>query len=897
MSDVASPKNFNRKWLWGGIIFVVIVGIGIGVYFYMKNKKKPSPQPVPPPKDNQIQVSINLTGNRENISTSPVTEYISVIQEEVMPDFVEKTLSGYLPTNQFITISWNTVTLDGNPITVSQGSINDSRTVSQFYNGIIPNTASLVADITYTCDENAMNKIDATCNRCNGEQAMCTLKGPICVPNMMCPEGDILKKCCVNSKDGPVPTCIVGSPVKCSGCANSKDCGDPGCTGIGPLCTSDGWQCVPGMKCPTGTSLEKCCSDSTLFPTCSDSLPLGQRNVICSKCKNSYTGKACGPDCKLSGLICDDSTDTMLCQVGAGTCPSPSILSALNCCTDPNKPFAVCTSKGITCTACEGLPQTGNCSPSCLGHGWKCTNQGWECLPGVECPTADELKELGCCSSYPGTNSVCVTDPNKNVCVQCRCASGLSACASIAQNCPVNGASPGNKCCPAGTVCKNNTCVPICGKDSSGNPVACGENQECVVLSGLSTAEQDAVEKQGANINFGIAYLCQDVNNGCNLGNELASPSAIDNYYPCWPFPQNSDNAGLGYCSYKNNVSDLRACMTKTKVADCTRENACQWLDVLTYTAENGEAGINRINSDMVETTNNSHGYYCAGNSSTPFQRLVGFSTNKCSWQDCYSRLSQPGISDVYFDEKTGNCMALQECQVEQNSGSVKNQIIDGSGKLVNNPNVNTSVSSNSIFSNSCSGASCPISDQSSYVCDSKGGLFSPTWSCVTKGAPIGGEGQVCTLITDGTGRYLPPNSNCLAQCVGQRDRFHATDYVNYIAAGTPYSRLISDNGRYQLIIDVNLYIWDNVKNTYGEGMINFNAESMHGWVFKIDPLFSIMISNAVLREIVYDVQISCSSAGGGTGDMGFYVVMQDDGNCVAYCAGAPKWNLKDGVL
>lgn len=754
----------------GGVLLLVLVLIVVLV-LVLRKKKSPS----------NVEVKFEMIGPNIDRSTT-----VSLTGNEIegidIGDLVEKVLSkSHLSPWKEVFIFWESISVNGKIVDISEGKISEKdfgKKVGKFI-GTIPEKISIKAEFRHTCSKDDLAKVEATCDPCKGEKAICTETGPVCSPNQFCPDKDTLKKCCADPSK-PLAVCDPKThQISCIVCPEDKkpDCGDPGCKGIGPVCTADGWVCSPGQVCPTSDSLEKCCTQPGEYATCKN----GQ--VYCSKCKGDPP--SCPADCHGSGLVCSDD-GSWTCEKGV-KCPSSDILDK---CCDPNSdtPFAVCENGKVSCTDCGGLPKPDpeSCPESCNGQGWKCTSKGWVCTPGMKCPTGKALQDLNCCDS--GYTPYC-TDNN---CIACKCPNGQTACGNIPNCLTTNGAKPDkccdngvpcsknplgvamccaqeqacdNECCPPETICKNGKCVAKCGVDSSGNPFTCEEGSTCVMISNIDMAQQEKIKQNHPEARYDentqTLYLCDNDQKKCTFTSdeEVVVPSAIANYYPCYPFPSKDPADGIGYCVGKQDTDTLQCSKLGTKDL-CDKEEKtnglCEWRDVLKYMSEGTDYNSlkqksEQIQRDMGYIQNSWNGDFCQNNDES-YQRVISFAKEggTCTWQDCISQIAQPGIVDVEYNENTGTCVALQACGDISNVG-MKNQIVGDDGKIVNNPGVVHTSNSNVPFL-SCSNTTVEqcknyINNSTRYTCNTNTGVLEnpPIWIPQRQGVIQ----PFCTILTN----------------------------------------------------------------------------------------------------------------------------------------------------
>jgi hypothetical protein len=787
----------QKKYLYWGGGGVVVIAIIIGLVFALKSGSK---------KTNLSQVDVLITNPKGirnektlsiDVSNMGVADFISAIVSET--HFIKDITS----------IAWSSIIINNDSVALdTRGQISKNDPVANF-TGKNPKNIAVRANYIIICSGNK-----PSCSPCvNGQAqgAVCDGSGNwVCGPVSACPPPSELTNCCVNNPAGPVGTCVNGV-ITCGQCPEDKkpDCGKPGCSLIGPVCTSTGWVCSPGKACPTQEDLKECKCPEGKNPSCHvDSS--GNASIICSTCQG--TPKTCDTECDMCGPVCLPD-NTWGCKAGV---KCPPLSSLYKCCPDPDKPVAVCPEPEknptedcgsgvnmITCKGCGDKPTTPGPNGeykeclqggSCDGHGWVCTPNGWVCVPGVACPSA-EFDMSQCCSgdrkisqcfTGPGSNNV----PGPYNCVQCNCPTGESGlpanqcggkgvcntccpdgtdivqCGAGCLCCPKERANCHQMiCCPDGTIHKNGECVVVCGQDTSGNPFTCDTNQSCLEIDGLSPAQKTELQNEyGSDVRIdpknNSAFVCKTDNQSCIYTNESSIPASIDNYYPCLAFPDASDS-NIAYCT-SDTGSNISTCFNSYKNKDeCNNDKNCTWRDVLEYIGENKsiDQSVENIITDINNIQGKSGGYYCdSENGKISYSRVIAYGSSGCDWDSCWSRMAQPGIIDVKYNTETGNCIALQSCSDPTAGLNSYNTGQDGN-KVPNPDRVNIFKNGNSSFPE-CKGSSCPIpSSDKSVKCGQNGKLYLNCDTC--------SDNQLC--VETGKCRCVDPSGNILEGIGGRK--------------------------------------------------------------------------------------------------------------------------------
>lgn len=389
-------------------------------------------------------------------------------------------------------------------------------------------------------------------------------------------------------------------------------------------------------------------------------------------------------------------------------------------------------------SACDGTA----CSPSTCPPG-----QTFSCLSkSCSCPLQQSLCGGVCCPTDSCKNNKCCTNP----------------CA---------GAPDG--CCPSGTSCSSDgkSCLVLCGPpDSTGKTTnSCSAGQSCVIVKNIPKDKIAALESQykGQGAVFdepnGTMYMCKSPSAGCAwTGFDSAAPAIQNNYYPCFNY-QSSGQAGSGFCTSSALSPSLKQnCYSHPDPTSCSADttNSCTWWNALA-------APVSSTNAEVSTITGGSFGDYCDPKNGEAFSRIVQVQgNNQCTWQDCFSNLSQPGVVDIEFTDATGTgpstCSVLQSC----GSGGIgySNCVIDpATGACNPNPSIVPPIqpSSNTSFPTCSSSPPCPV----------KGVL-----SCFPDTGIIGGNtSQMCAAAYPNCTKCSTDSNNNIDGCVQCSDGFDPT--------------------------------------------------------------------------------------------------------------------------
>lgn len=804
-----------------GIIGVIVLGV---VVFFLRKGVKHSQE--------KYQVNISVSNNLHTYTA--VNYYTS--QDMInfrISNFIPKAVSPHVPISMNY-VNWTSVYINQKQVDPSS-----DQSLLAFFNSNIPHQITLTGTFTHLCPDHEKPDCANFCHPCDGCLAVCDpISGWQCKKGMMCPNDAILKTCCEDSKDGPIAKCDpTTKQLSCSFCDLSEkpDCSqktdtcDP-CKGCDAVCTPDGWICANNQKCPTQEVQDRCCTSITDYPTCNEHTNF---EVVCSECQGD--SPSCPEKCTGDGLACNKDTKKWECNTGV-KCPSDNILKT--CCQDPNKPVAVCSNGKVTCTACSGTKPTTPCGPTCNGKDWVCTNNGWECLPNQKCPDLDWAKKNGCCPYYlvpkcganntiecvcPDGTVECGEGENK-ICCENKCCTNDPPAGCPAEKCCNKGidgkylccdddkicATPQGQsfCCPDGTKCDEGECIAQCGVDSLSNPVFCKKGEKCIIISNLLPSRADYLKKKYGDkirIDGTTAHMCTASTDCCITDqNELAVPDAIQNYYSCTIFPENDEDNLYSYCSGKND-SDLIYCLERGDKTSCDGDQKCTWINPLEYVSQSSQdfrKNAEKIDRDLRNISGfpNRYGNYCdPSNGGEEFSRLVAFQLEQnpnckdvagdtcLDPTTCLNLMAQPNVVDVYYDENSKICAAMQSCN-RKDSGLqstlryvFNNQII----KEEPNPDARDPLrNENTSFPKCNPDLKCPITDTSlDIVCDIPTGTInqgtaniepvnlpqprSPSHceSALTCCGKAPTDATKCVNVTDGTGKISHSCTNADWSC------------------------------------------------------------------------------------------------------------------------------------
>uniref|UniRef100_A0A6C0EM19 Uncharacterized protein n=1 Tax=viral metagenome TaxID=1070528 RepID=A0A6C0EM19_9ZZZZ len=226
---------------------------------------------------------------------------------------------------------------------------------------------------------------------------------------------------------------------------------DP-CKGEIPKCTETGCECVPGLQCPTGDVLEKCCQQpGSPGPIGHCEIKDGHFSLTCSPCPPKDCGK---PGCDCVGYVCTSTGP--VCRKGV-TCPTGDDLQA---CAPPGK-YATCSNGVISFHDCSGWApgEEDKCKDyNCDLRGPVCDSDGkLYCKPGVRCPPKNVLPDLNCCAtSKNGPYAACSQDTPSSASLSCTNCGIVGGKPPSDLDCPPRCNGQGPTCTSKGAICSPN---------------------------------------------------------------------------------------------------------------------------------------------------------------------------------------------------------------------------------------------------------------------------------------------------------------------------------------------------------------------------------------------------------------------------------------------------------
>lgn len=284
------------------------------------------------------------------------------------------------------------------------------------------------------------------------------------------------------------------------------------------------------------------------------------------------------------------------------------------------------------------------------------------CIAGKCCPPTMQCGNAGCCPpEHCSREGTCCPNPCGKEC--CAAVETCTAEGTCCQTCGVD-EKGAPQCCPAGTTCVSGACVIQCGSN------ICPTGTECVVVAGLSAADQAAIVAAGGTVGpdpgnpaRDVAFICKNTSGTANFSLPATIPAENTGRYLCSRFPATE------LCFPANPttqpLSDYPTCAGLTDAAACNASASpkCTWVDLLAAATdpENNPYLEQWITDGFDGST---EGYYCSPDGDA-YGRIVSKSAEEDSvtWEDCLAASNDVGIRTVRWNQDTGICSYIQDCQ------------------------------------------------------------------------------------------------------------------------------------------------------------------------------------------------------------------------------------------
>ena len=289
----------------------------------------------------------------------------------------------------------------------------------------------------------------------------------------------------------------------------------------------------------------------------------------------------------------------------------------------------------------------------------------------------NSLQDL--CGGVCCQNNTCITDD----------LTGTKSCCSSVQYCP-NRKDSSSPCCPADSVCKDGSCVILCGTKE--NPRTCDEKtQTCGVMNiqkGTKIYESlkdnsnysEGPSLSGSNYSEFRTCIANTAGKCFESVNSAESPAKLNGRYPCFEIPKKDNYPGLGFCTSNNidtaSSESVVSCNNHKSIVDCNQDLNCKWYDILETDTPTVSELNNAISKTFKSGGEDSYGHVCSDTTYPMSYYGQKFSNTKCGTYDCLKLFSQTGVTDINFDSKTNMCNALINCK--------NAPIITDSGEIIN---------------------------------------------------------------------------------------------------------------------------------------------------------------------------------------------------------------------
>jgi len=300
--------------------------------------------------------------------------------------------------------------------------------------------------------------------------------------------------------------------------------------------------------------------------------------------------------------------------------------------TTPPPPLITCNPPQVVHQCSDNTSQ---CADVCEnGQSWDCTTQKCSCSNGT---TLCE-KNTKCCSTCDQSDLCCTQKIKKD---------------------------DKYTCCDPGTIPNTGQteCVAACGTG------LCDTDQECIVIKNVTQAQADAMQKEsdsnwrGAVCSVDNCTVSICTNPTCVWEATATSvPKPIGDFHPYYNIDfYGDDNLSLCFPSSTAYDNDTK-CLENTTQSACTT-NGCTWSNVLEYFNTYPSFTQALLNNWQTAEGSSPNGYYCGDGTDGSFMRLEQVVSSKtqddCLWSDCVSRISNPGVTQVLWDNTTRLCSAL----------------------------------------------------------------------------------------------------------------------------------------------------------------------------------------------------------------------------------------------
>jgi len=391
-------------------------------------------------------------------------------------------------------------------------------------------------------------------------------------------------------------------------------------------------------------------------------------------------------------------------------------------------------------------PKNYKCRPNCglSQQQWSDINQVCEdCEPGKRWFDNINLQERGSCLPYCDNDSDC---PSGGKCFKNKCYSDICQNADgSSEGCDAEclSANPdkksksticcvpdkvyfkdgNNECCPGDSVYNptTNTCTIKCGNNF------CNMGEECLTINNVSEkARAELTGQPDVTINGNRVDMCYKNDKTCSPSLQYTIPNNVGSYHPC---VQLYDK---GYCtSVSGDATTTKKCYSSYKDKDKCDNNSsgiCRWNNILETVGSSGtpEATVNSINNELTNL-NYSLGDYCGADQNVPYMRVVTTQLEQptCGYKDCLTYFSQKNIDDIYYNDASKLCVALQNCAGENTSSAYINYLDPNNKEAIKTfPNSDSTLTDRFLSCSSDNSSVCNIIQTAGSSCNKKDGTI-----------------------------------------------------------------------------------------------------------------------------------------------------------------------------
>jgi hypothetical protein len=251
--------------------------------------------------------------------------------------------------------------------------------------------------------------------------------------------------------------------------------------------------------------------------------------------------------------------------------------------------------------------------------------------------------------------------------------------------------------------------------------------EECLTINNVSeTARAELTGQPGVTINGNRVDMCYKNDKTCSPSLQYTIPNNVGSYHPC---VQLYDK---GYCSSNSGDSNTtKNCYNSYKDKDKCNNNSsgiCRWNNILETVGSSAtpEATVNSINSEFTNL-NYSLGDYCGADQNVPYMRVVTTQLEQptCGYKDCLTYFSQNNIDDIYYDDRSKLCVALQNCAGQNTSSAYINYLDPNNKEAIKTfPNPDSTLTDRFLSCSADNSSVCNIIQSAGSSCNKRDGTI-----------------------------------------------------------------------------------------------------------------------------------------------------------------------------